>query len=117
MSSLGSLLVLARVSVADGLIAQFNCLYRWHATTSQADEEWVAKMGEKYFPGKTIDDVSAALAFETLFLNTDSHFLAPSSPFQTSRPSPRRSKRRTPMCRTGLSERETQFLLLPPIVC
>ena len=25
-------------------IAQFNCLYRWHATTSKADEEWVNQL-------------------------------------------------------------------------
>ena len=41
-------------------IAQFNCLYRWHGTTSRADEEWVAKMGEKFFPGKEVEQVGAA---------------------------------------------------------
>ncbi|PIL25197.1 cytochrome P450 [Ganoderma sinense ZZ0214-1] len=37
---------------------EFNCLYRWHATTSQADEEWVAKMGEKFFPDKTVEQLT-----------------------------------------------------------
>lgn len=25
-------------------IVQFNCLYRWHATTSKADEEWINQL-------------------------------------------------------------------------
>ncbi|KZT65024.1 linoleate diol synthase [Daedalea quercina L-15889] len=37
---------------------EFNCLYRWHATTSQPDEQWVEALSEKIFPGKTIDDVT-----------------------------------------------------------
>jgi len=36
---------------------QFNCLYRWHATTSQADEQWVEKMSSRTFPGKKTDEV------------------------------------------------------------
>ena len=54
--------------MADGRFAQFNCLFRWHATTSQADEEWVAKMGEKFFPGKTVEQVGAAVIFDAPFL-------------------------------------------------
>ncbi|KAJ7898460.1 linoleate diol synthase [Mycena leptocephala] len=31
---------------------EFNCLYRWHATTSMEDEKWVAKVFEQIFDGK-----------------------------------------------------------------
>ncbi|TBU30522.1 heme peroxidase [Dichomitus squalens] len=37
---------------------EFNCLYRWHATTSKADEEWVAQMGEKYFQGRPVESLT-----------------------------------------------------------
>ncbi|KAI0642463.1 linoleate diol synthase [Trametes meyenii] len=37
---------------------EFNCLYRWHATTSEADEKWVEQMSEKLFPGKTVESVT-----------------------------------------------------------
>jgi linoleate 10R-lipoxygenase len=36
---------------------QFNCLYRWHATTSQADEQWVTKLMGSIFMDKPIDKV------------------------------------------------------------
>jgi linoleate 10R-lipoxygenase len=37
---------------------EFNCLYRWHATTSVEDAEWIQKQLEVFFPGKDINDVS-----------------------------------------------------------
>ncbi|KII87382.1 hypothetical protein PLICRDRAFT_253826 [Plicaturopsis crispa FD-325 SS-3] len=37
---------------------EFNCLYRWHATTSQEDEKWVERLSKKLFPGKTPDTVT-----------------------------------------------------------
>lgn len=37
---------------------EFNCLYRWHATTSEQDEAWVHQVFEKIFPGKTPDEVA-----------------------------------------------------------
>ncbi|KAF5387399.1 hypothetical protein D9757_005780 [Collybiopsis confluens] len=39
---------------------EFNCLYRWHATTSKEDEDWTMKMIEKIFPGKTSDELTPA---------------------------------------------------------
>lgn len=37
---------------------EFNCLYRWHATTSVKDEEWVAQVFEKVFDGKDPEAVT-----------------------------------------------------------
>ncbi|KAH9839793.1 linoleate diol synthase [Rhodofomes roseus] len=37
---------------------EFNCLYRWHATTSQPDEEWVDKLSQQIFPGQTYDSLT-----------------------------------------------------------
>ncbi|KAH8986848.1 linoleate diol synthase [Lactarius akahatsu] len=34
---------------------EFNCLYRWHATTSEADEKWVEQSMGNVFKGKQID--------------------------------------------------------------
>lgn len=39
-------------------VPQFNCLYRWHATTSRADEKWIEKMGAQLFGDKPIESVS-----------------------------------------------------------
>lgn len=39
---------------------EFNCLYRWHATTSQQDEEWVGEVFNKIFDGKSPEDVTPA---------------------------------------------------------
>lgn len=36
---------------------EFNCLYRWHATTSEADEKWVEQLSEQLFPGRTVEQV------------------------------------------------------------
>ncbi|TFK65597.1 linoleate diol synthase [Pluteus cervinus] len=46
---------------------EFNCLYRWHATTSQPDEQWVQEGFKNIFKGKdpttvTVDDFKAAAA-------------------------------------------------------
>lgn len=46
---------------------EFNCLYRWHATTSVEDEKWIRKAWEQFFPGKdpekvTPDDFKRAAA-------------------------------------------------------
>jgi hypothetical protein len=38
---------------------EFNCLYRWHATTSQADEQWVTTLMGSIFKDKPIDDLTA----------------------------------------------------------
>ncbi|KAI0078682.1 linoleate diol synthase [Panus rudis PR-1116 ss-1] len=43
---------------------EFNCLYRWHATTSQEDEEWIHQVFGNLFPGAdpdklTINDMKA----------------------------------------------------------
>ncbi|THH32027.1 hypothetical protein EUX98_g2160 [Antrodiella citrinella] len=37
---------------------EFNCLYRWHATTSVEDEQWVHQVFSKIFPGKQPEDLS-----------------------------------------------------------
>lgn len=37
---------------------QFNCLYRWHATTSQVDEEWTQNVFNKLLPGKSAEDIT-----------------------------------------------------------
>ena len=48
---------------------QFNCLYRWHATTSQEHEQWTEKVIGGLLQGKSVDEVTsddfrkAALAF------------------------------------------------------
>ncbi|KAJ7131370.1 linoleate diol synthase [Mycena epipterygia] len=39
---------------------EFNCLYRWHATTSQEDEKWVGQTFEEIFDGKAPEDVTPA---------------------------------------------------------
>jgi linoleate 10R-lipoxygenase len=38
---------------------EFNCLYRWHATTSEADEKWVERVMSAIFPGKPIGELSS----------------------------------------------------------
>ncbi|KDR80737.1 hypothetical protein GALMADRAFT_1103751 [Galerina marginata CBS 339.88] len=37
---------------------EFNSLYRWHATTSQADEQWTTKIFTQLFDGKPVDQVN-----------------------------------------------------------
>ena len=38
--------------------SQFNCLYRWHATTSVHDEAWVEKVMTSQFPDKKMEDIT-----------------------------------------------------------
>ncbi|KAH7870565.1 putative linoleate diol synthase [Lentinula edodes] len=38
---------------------EFNCLYRWHATTSQEDEQWTLQKLQQIFPDKPIEDLTA----------------------------------------------------------
>lgn len=42
-------------------VPQFNCLYRWHATTSQADEQWVTQLLTNVFPNQEPDTVTNTL--------------------------------------------------------
>ncbi|KAH9056263.1 linoleate diol synthase [Lactarius vividus] len=37
---------------------EFNCLYRWHATTSKADEKWVEHLMADAFPGKQLEQLT-----------------------------------------------------------
>ncbi|KAI0369199.1 linoleate diol synthase [Pilatotrama ljubarskyi] len=37
---------------------EFNCLYRWHATTSEADEKWVEQLSAQLFPGRNVESVT-----------------------------------------------------------
>ncbi|KAG1746574.1 heme peroxidase [Suillus paluster] len=37
---------------------EFNCLYRWHATTSAEDEAWITAQFQKIFPDKTPEDLT-----------------------------------------------------------
>jgi hypothetical protein len=37
---------------------QFNCLYRWHSTTSQEDEQWVQSVFRKLFGDKPFDQLT-----------------------------------------------------------
>ncbi|PCH36246.1 linoleate diol synthase [Wolfiporia cocos MD-104 SS10] len=39
---------------------EFNCLYRWHATTSVQDEKWIEQQFKQIFPNKTWDGVTIA---------------------------------------------------------
>ncbi|KAI0322769.1 linoleate diol synthase, partial [Amylostereum chailletii] len=36
---------------------EFNCLYRWHATTSEVDEKWIEQLMDQTFPNKSIDEL------------------------------------------------------------
>ena len=44
---------------------EFNCLYRWHATTSIEDEEWVTQQFRETFPGKKPEEVTVQDFFQT----------------------------------------------------
>ncbi|KAI0766618.1 linoleate diol synthase [Trametes elegans] len=37
---------------------EFNCLYRWHATTSEPDEKWVEQLSQQLFPGRSVESVT-----------------------------------------------------------
>ncbi|KAF8916280.1 heme peroxidase [Mucidula mucida] len=38
---------------------EFNCLYRWHATTSQKNEKWVERLMSDIFKGKPLPEITA----------------------------------------------------------
>ncbi|KAL4078615.1 heme peroxidase [Scleroderma yunnanense] len=44
---------------------EFNCLYRWHATTALEDEEWIKRQFEKLFPGKDPEQITLQDFFKT----------------------------------------------------
>ncbi|KAN0138081.1 hypothetical protein V8E53_003970 [Lactarius tabidus] len=37
---------------------EFNLLYRWHATASQADEQWTTKLMSDIFPDQPVDEIT-----------------------------------------------------------
>ncbi|EAU90460.2 heme peroxidase [Coprinopsis cinerea okayama7 len=37
---------------------EFNCLYRWHTTTSREDEKWTEGVFSQLFPGKPFEEVT-----------------------------------------------------------
>ncbi|EKM53767.1 uncharacterized protein PHACADRAFT_260261 [Phanerochaete carnosa HHB-10118-sp] len=39
---------------------EFNCLYRWHATTSEHDEQWVEQLTRHLFGNRSPDTISMA---------------------------------------------------------
>ncbi|KAI0343269.1 linoleate diol synthase [Trametopsis cervina] len=45
---------------------EFNCLYRWHATTSQHDENWVEQLTGKLFHNKPVDEITMTDMYTTL---------------------------------------------------
>ncbi|KAJ7305453.1 hypothetical protein DFH08DRAFT_825143 [Mycena albidolilacea] len=48
------------VGPADRGELHFNCLYRWHATTSRKDEKWVDRVCDQIFQGKKPEAVTPA---------------------------------------------------------
>ncbi|THV05525.1 linoleate diol synthase [Dendrothele bispora CBS 962.96] len=54
---------------------EFNCLYRWHATTSEHDEQWVSQMTSQLFNGKEPETIAdfKALAVKFKEMTTDLH--------------------------------------------
>ncbi|KAI6023916.1 hypothetical protein PISMIDRAFT_470487 [Pisolithus microcarpus 441] len=44
---------------------EFNCLYRWHATTSPEDEEWIKLQFEKLFPDKDPEQITLSDFYKT----------------------------------------------------
>ncbi|KAI6149466.1 heme peroxidase [Pisolithus tinctorius] len=44
---------------------EFNCLYRWHATTSLEDEEWIKLQFENLFPGMNPEQITLADFYRT----------------------------------------------------
>lgn len=49
---------LAERGMGNSVSVEFNCLYRWHATTSEPDERWIGKVFEKFFEGKKPEEVT-----------------------------------------------------------
>ncbi|KAG2350116.1 heme peroxidase [Suillus weaverae] len=56
---------------------EFNCLYRWHATTSVEDEEWITLQFQQLFPTKKPEEITlkdfrqAAAQLENIEAKTD----------------------------------------------
>ncbi|KAJ8594598.1 putative linoleate diol synthase [Rhizopogon salebrosus TDB-379] len=44
---------------------EFNCLYRWHATTSVQDEEWISRQLQKMFPSKKPEEITLRDFYQT----------------------------------------------------
>ena len=44
---------------------EFNCLYRWHATTSVEDEQWIIGQFQQIFPNKKPEDITVADFYQT----------------------------------------------------
>jgi linoleate 10R-lipoxygenase len=44
---------------------EFNCLYRWHATTSVEDEEWITRQFQHIFPDKNPDEITPKDFYQT----------------------------------------------------
>ena len=80
---------------------QFNCLYRWHATTSQADEQWVTTLMGSIFKDKPIDKVAFFPLNLVALLKVTYSLLA-----MTSRKPSRKFKRKSRIFLTGLLESE-----------
>lgn len=60
---------------ASNSIVQFNCLYRWHATASQADEQWVEQFTSRNFPETRPDEVNnSSSSYSSQNLNLPIHY-------------------------------------------
>ncbi|OAX33207.1 heme peroxidase [Rhizopogon vinicolor AM-OR11-026] len=44
---------------------EFNCLYRWHATTSVEDEDWIIRQFQQIFPDKKPEDITLKDFYQT----------------------------------------------------
>ncbi|KAG9313033.1 heme peroxidase [Chiua virens] len=44
---------------------EFNCLYRWHATTSLEDEKWIKDQFDRLFPGKDAEKLTVEDFYRT----------------------------------------------------
>lgn len=44
--------------MGNSVSVEFNCLYRWHATTSQRDEKWIQTVFKQFFEGKNPEEVT-----------------------------------------------------------
>lgn len=46
------------MGIGNQVSAEFNLVYRWHATVSQRDDLWTQKKFAELFPGKKIDEIN-----------------------------------------------------------
>lgn len=44
---------------------EFNSLYRWHATTSIEDEEWIVRQFQQAFPNKKPEEITLKDFYQT----------------------------------------------------